>query len=107
MEIKQYQIVRVNLDPLAENESNKTEQCVVVSPNEMNRHLNTVMIAPVLTIPQKYPTRIRIKKANIHGRVALDQIMTIDRNRVTEMIDDCSRASIRKMKSIIREMLVA
>jgi mRNA interferase MazF len=106
MEIKQYQIVRVNLDPLAENASNKTEPCVVVSPDEMNRHLNTVMIAPVLTTPQKYPTRIRIKKANIQGRVALDQIMNINQKRITEVVDDCSRPSIRKIKSIIREMLV-
>jgi len=61
MEIKQYQIVLVNLDPTIGSEIKKTRPCVVISPNEMNKYLRTVVIAPMTTSSKNYPTKIKIK----------------------------------------------
>jgi len=64
MEIKQYQIILVNLEPAVGSEIKKTRPCVVISPDEMNNHLRTVVIAPMTTSSKNYPTRIEIKHDN-------------------------------------------
>ena len=64
MEIKQYQIILVNLDPTIGSEIKKTRTCLVISPNEMNKYLRTVEIAPKTTNSKMYPTRVEIKHDN-------------------------------------------
>jgi mRNA interferase MazF len=81
MEIKQYQIILVNLDPTIGSEIKKTRPCVVISPNEMNKYLRTIVIAPMTTNSKNYPTRVKVKHDNKTGRIVLDQIRTIDRQR--------------------------
>jgi mRNA interferase MazF len=106
MEVKQYEIIRVNLDPTIGSEIRKTRPCVVISPNEMNRHLRTVVIAPMTTNSKKYPTRVEIKHDHKIGWVIIDQIRTIDKDRIIKVLGRLSKPEIKEVKSIIKETFV-
>jgi mRNA interferase MazF len=106
MEIIQYDIVLVNLDPTVGSEIKKTRPCVVISPKEMNKHLNTVIISPMTTRSKNYPTRIKIKHNHKTGWIILDQIRTIDKQRIIKSFGHLNIREIKKVKSIIQEMLV-
>lgn len=79
MELNQYQVVLVNLDPTIGAETKKTRPCLIISPNEMNKYLKTIVIAPLTTNLKKYPTRVSINHNGSKGMVMLDQVRTIDR----------------------------
>ena len=106
MDITQYSIVIVNLDPTAGREIQKTRPCLVISPDEMNRHLQTIIVAPIKSSKRKYPTRIVIRKNKTSGMVAIDQIRTIDRSRVIKSVGKISKADIDECKQVIRETFV-
>ena len=106
MEITQYKIVLVNLDPTIGSEIKKTRPCVVISPDEMNRYLRTIVIAPMTTKSKKYPTRSKIKHEKKTGWIVLDQIRTIDKKRVLKVLGSASKSEIRKIKEIIKETFV-
>ena len=106
MEIEQYQIVLVNLNPTLGSEIKKTRPCVVISPNEMNRNLNTITIAPMTTSIKKYPSRVLVKHNGKKGSVVLDQIRTIDRQRVVKTLGAISDNEIQEIKLVIKEMFV-
>lgn len=106
MEITQYQIVLVNLDPTVGSEIKKTRPCVVVSPNEMNRHMNTIVVAPMTTSTRKYPTRVEVHHDKKKGVVAIDQIRTIDRQRVIGVLGKLTHPETIEVKRIIKEMFV-
>ena len=106
MELGQHQIVLVNLEPTIGSEIKKTRPCVVVSPDEMNRHIRTVIVAPMTTKSRSYPTRVRVKKQNESGWVVIDQLRTIDQQRIIKILGELSPVEINKTKRIIKEMLV-
>lgn len=106
MEVKQYQIVLVNLDSTMGSEIQKTRPCVIVSPNEINDHLRTVIIAPMTSTSRKYPTRVKIKHNNKEGWIVIDQIRTIDKIRVVKSFGSLTEKEIRECKRVIRETLV-
>ena len=106
MEVKQYQIVLVNLDPTLGSEIQKTRPCVIVSPNEINDNLRTVVIAPMTSASRKYPTRVKVKHNNQEGWVVIDQIKTIDKIRVVKKFGSLSEKEIRECKRVIRETFV-
>jgi mRNA interferase MazF len=106
MEVKQYQIVLVNLDPTLGSEIQKTRPCVIVSPNEINDNLRTVVIAPMTSVSRKYPTRVKVKHNNQEGWVVIDQIRTIDKIRVVKTFGSLSEKEIRECKRVIRETFV-
>jgi mRNA interferase MazF len=106
-EINQNDIVLVNLDPTKGSEMKKTRPCVVLSPNEMNRHLQTVVIAPLTTSSKSYPTRIEIKFRSTKGWIAIDQIRTIDRLRVVKRLGTLTEKEVQKVRSTIQETFVA
>ncbi|TVQ18300.1 MAG: type II toxin-antitoxin system PemK/MazF family toxin [Bacteroidetes bacterium] len=106
MELRQYQIVLVNLDPTIGSEIKKTRPCVIISPHEMNKYLNTVIIAPMTTQSKHYPTRVKINHDNKAGYVVLDQIRTIDKQRIIKAFDNLSGSEIEKVKKTIKELLV-
>ena len=106
MELKQYSIVLVNLDPTIGSEIKKTRPCVILSPNEINRFLNTIVVVPMTTNLKKYPTRIQVKHNNKKGMVAIDQIRTIDKSRIIKKFDRLTKSEIEKCKDIIRETFV-
>ena len=106
MEIKQYDLVLVNLDPTVGSEMQKTRPCLVVSPDEMNRHLQTIVIAPVTSSTKPYPTRVKITGKNTTGWVVLDQIRTIDKLRMIKVLGKLNSTEIEAIKSVIRETYV-
>jgi mRNA interferase MazF len=106
MEVKQYDIVLVNLDPTLGSEIQKTRPCVIVSPNEINDHLRTVVIAPMTSQSRNYPTRVKVKHNNQEGWVVLDQIRTIDKMRIVKKLGSLTEKEIRECKRVIRETFV-
>ena len=106
MEIKQYQIILVNLDPTIGSEIKKTRPCVIVSPDEMNKYLRTIVIAPMTTSSKNYPTRIEVKHDSKIGWIVLDQIRTIDKQRIIKSLGRLSKPEIKELKAIIKETFV-
>ncbi|RRO22143.1 type II toxin-antitoxin system PemK/MazF family toxin [Flavobacteriaceae bacterium 14752] len=106
MELKQYSIVLVNLDPTIGSEIKKTRPCVIISPNEINKFLKTIVVAPMTTNLKKYPTRIDVKHNGKNGMIAIDQIQTIDKSRILKIFDRLTKSEISNCKSIIKETFV-
>jgi len=99
----QYSIVLVNLDPTLGSEIKKTRPCIIISPNEMNFNINTVIIAPMTSKSKSYPTRIKIDD---NSYIVLDQIRTIDKQRIIKKLEELDIEIILQIKQIIKEMLV-
>jgi len=106
MELKQYSIILVNLDPTIGSEIKKTRPCVIISPNEINKFLKTIVVAPMTTNLKNYPTRIKVKHDEKKGMIAIDQIRTIDKSRILKIFNKLSRSEIQHCKDIIRETFV-
>ena len=106
MELSQYQIVLVNLDPTIGSEIKKTRPCVVISPNEMNKYLRTIIVAPMTTTSRKYPTRIEVKHDKKIGWIVIDQIRTIDKQRIIKVLGKLSRPETKEVKSIMKETFI-
>lgn len=106
MNITQYALVLVNLEPTIGSEIRKTRPCVVLSPDEMNQFLRTLVVAPVTSTTKNYPTRVRLKHPKVTGSIAIDQIRTIDRQRVIRVLGKLSPAAIAECKAVIREAYV-
>jgi mRNA interferase MazF len=106
MELNQYVIILVNLDPTQGSEIKKTRPCVIISPNEMNHHLNTLIIAPMTSNINIYPTRVAVFHNEIKGSIALDQIRTIDKSRVIRVLGKLNNLEIKGLKLVIKNMLV-
>ena len=106
MELNQYHIVLVNLDPTMGSEMKKTRPCVIISPNEMNKHLQTIVVAPMTSASKAYPTRVEVNHNKTSGWLVIDQIRTIDRTRIIKVLGTLSDKEVRKVKSIIQETYV-
>lgn len=106
MGISQYIIILVSLDRGEGAEIRKTRPCVVISPDEMNMHLQTIVVAPMTTTSRNYPTRVRVRHDQKTGWIVVDQIQTIDRRRILRVLGDLSNSEIRKLKKVIRETYV-
>jgi mRNA interferase MazF len=104
--LKQYQIVIVNLDPTVGSEIKKTRPCVILSPDEMNTPLNTVIIAPVTSRSKPYPTRVEIEVRKHQSWVVLDQIRTIDKKRIVKKGDSLKKREIGRIKEVLKETLI-
>lgn len=104
--VKQYDIFWVILDPTVGKEIKKTRPCLVISPNEMNRHLATVLIAPLTSTVKKFPFRVNCIINSKHGSIVLDQIRCVDKIRLGKKISTLSGNSIVDVKKTISEMLV-
>ena len=106
MDLKQYNIVLVNLDPTMGSEMKKTRPCVIISPNEMNKYLNTIVIAPMTSSSKNYPTRLEINHDDKKGWIVLDQIRTVDRQRIIKNLGNLTEKEIVRIKEILRETFV-
>ena len=106
MEVKQYQIVLVNLDPTLGSEIQKTRPCVIISPNEINDNLRTVIIAPMTSASRKYPTRVKVRHNSQEGWVVIDQIRTVDRKRIFKFLCELTEKEISNVKSVLKETFV-
>ncbi len=106
MVIEQYDVYLVSLDPALGHEIKKSRPCLVISPNEMNYSIQTVLIAPMTTKSRNYPTRIGVKFRGKSGWVVLDQIRAVDQVRLVKRLGSIENNTIRKVKSVLQEMLV-
>ena len=106
MVINQYEIYWVDLNPTVGHEIKKVRPCVVLSPNEMNFNIDTVIIAPMTTKSRNYPTRIKIDFEKKIGWIVLDQIRAIDKIRLKEKASNLREIEIIKIKSVLKEMLI-
>ena len=106
MVIKQYAIVLVNLEPTIGHEIKKSRPCIVISPMELNDNLATVMIAPMTTKSHAYPSRVPLTFAGKNGWIVLDQIRTIDKQRIIRHLGQANPATVDLIKRVVKEMLV-
>jgi mRNA interferase MazF len=106
MKISQYDIVLVNLDPTIGSEIRKTRPCVVISPDEINHNLSTIVIAPMTSKSRRYPTRVKVLHNDTEGFVVIDQIRTIDKRRIVKKFDTLNNAEIKMVKEVIKETFV-
>ena len=94
----------VGLDPTTGSEIRKTRPCVIVSPDELNRHLRTVIVAPMTTGGQAYPWRVPCRFQNRSGFVALDQLRTVDTERLVRRLGRLSPVTLGQVQGILQEM---
>lgn len=106
MELSQYMIVLVNLDPIVGSEVQKTRPCVIISPNEMNIYLNTIVIVPMASSLKKYPTRVPVKHNGKKEMIAIEQIRTIDKLRIIKTFEKLTATEIASCKAILKETFV-
>lgn len=102
----QYDVYLINLDPTIGHEIKKTRPCLIISPDEMNDNLQTVIIAPMTTKSHDYPTRIRVDFQHKTGWIVLDQIRTVDKKRLAKRLGAIDGRIVQRVKSAIKEMLV-
>jgi len=100
IDFNQYEIVIVNLDPIVGHEIKKTRPCVIISPNEMNKYLATIVVCPITSQSKKYPTRVEFNLEGIPNWVVVDQIRTIDKTRVIKTINILNKESSEILKSV-------
>src|ERR1700682_5977365 len=98
------QVWLVSLDPTQGSEIQKTRPCLIVSPDEMNRHLRTIIIAPMTTVTRPYPTRVAVRFHGKRGQVVLDQLRAIDRQRLVRRLGDISAKTAQEVSTTLVEM---
>lgn len=104
MPVKRFEVYLVALDPAVGHEIQKTRPCVIVSPDEMNRHIQTVIVAPMTTAKRDYPSRVPCTFENKSGQIVLDQLRTVDRKRLVRNLGEINRQARSKVLQIIQEM---
>jgi mRNA interferase MazF len=104
MVVKRFDVYLVNLDPTVGSEIKKTRPCLVISPDEMNRWIRTVIIAPMTTKGQPYPTRVPCQFQGKQGQVVLDQIRTADKSRLVQKLGRVDKSTQREVLVTIAEM---
>ena len=104
--INQYDVFLISLDPTIGHEIKKTRPCLVISPNEMNHTIRTVIIAPMTTKSRGYPTRIPVQFEGKTGWIVLDQIRTVDSLRLIKKLGSITKKEMIQVKAVIKEMLV-
>jgi mRNA interferase MazF len=105
-EIRQYEVYWISLDSTQGSEMAKTRPCVVVSPNEMNQFLRTVVIVPITSTIKTHPWRVQCMISDKQGSVATDQIKVVDRNRINSRICILSKTEISELKDVLQRMLI-
>ena len=86
MVVNRFDVYLINLDPTVGYEIKKTRPCLIVSPDEMNRHIRTVIVAPMTAAGKEYPTRISCTFKKKKGQIVIDQIRTIDKSRLIKRL---------------------
>jgi mRNA interferase MazF len=101
---RRFEIWLVGLDPTIGAEMRKTRSCVVVSPDEMNRFIRTVIVAPMTSADRPYPSRVPIVSGGRTGSVALDQLRTVDKNRLLKHLGTCDAPTAERICEALLRM---
>ena len=99
-----FDVYLVNLDPTVGSEIRKRRPCLVISPDEMNQHVRTVIVAPMTTKGPAYPTRVGCRFQGKQGQVVLDQLRTVDRQRLFKKLGRLDRRTGIRMLDVLQEM---
>ena len=102
--VRRFDVYLVNLDPTLGSEIKKTRPCVVVSPDEMNRHIRTVIVAPMTSTRREYPSRVNITFQRRRGQVVLDQIRTADKSRLVKKLGRLPETRAREVAGALVDM---
>jgi mRNA interferase MazF len=104
MEVNRFDVFLISLDPTLGHEIKKTRPCVVVSPDEMNHHIGTVIVAPMTSRGRNYPTRVSCSFQKVTGQVVLDQIRTVDKIRLVKRLGALSPTVADQILAVLNEM---
>jgi len=104
MVVKRFDVYLISLDPTIGSEIKKTRPCLIISPDEMNRYINTVIIAPMSTKGRAYPTRVVCKFQGKQGQIVLDQIRTVDKMRLVKRLGRIDVSTQSRVLTILGEM---
>lgn len=102
--ISRFEVFLVSLDPTQGHEIRKTRPCVVISPDEMNHHIGTAIVAPMTTKGRDYPTRIPLVFQRKKGQIVLDQIRTVDKTRLAKHLGKLDKATAARVLVVLQEM---
>ena len=104
MEVNRFDVFLVSLDPTLGHEIKKTRPCAIISPDEMNHHIGTVIIAPMTGKGRDYPTRVNCTFQRINGQVVLDQIRTVDKTRLVKKLGQLSTSTADQVLAVLNDM---
>lgn len=104
MAVNRFEVYLVNLDPTVGAEIRKTRPCLIISPDEMNHHIRTAIVAPMTTRGRNYPTRVACRFKGKEGEVALDQIRAVDQNRLIKKLGRLDGKTAAMVLSVLDEM---
>lgn len=104
MRVNRFEVYLINLDPTQGSEIKKTRPCLVISPNEMNHFITTVIVAPMTTKGRDYPTRVACEFQEKRGQIVLDQIRTVDKSRLIRKLGKIDKNSQSEVLAILTEM---
>jgi mRNA interferase MazF len=104
MVISRFEVYLVNLDPTQGREIRKSRPCLIVSPDEMNQYIGTVIVAPMTTKGRAYPTRVPVTFQGKKGQIVLDQVRTIDKSRLIKQLGKIDKNTSQKVLEILSEM---
>lgn len=104
MVANRFDVYLTNLDPTVGSEIQKTRPCLIISPDEMNRHIRTVIAAPMTSATKDYPTRVNCVFKKKEGQIVLDQIRTIDKTRLVKKIGSIDSKTQMEVISVLQRM---
>ena len=104
MVVKRFDVYLVNLDPTVGSEIRKARPCLIISPDEMNRHIATVIVAPMTTKGRDYPTRVHCRFQEKTGQVVLDQLRTVDKVRLVQKLGRIDKETQEEVLSLLAEI---
>ncbi len=104
MALNRFEVYLVNLDPTIGSEIQKTRPCLIVSPDEMNHNIRTIIVAPMTTKGQAYPSRVACRFKGKDGQVVLDQLRTVDRARLTRKLGRLDSKTSDLVLEVLQEM---
>ncbi len=104
MVVKRFEVHLVNLDPTIGSEIQKTRPCLIISPDEMNRFIKTVIVAPMTSQGTAYPTRVKCKFQGKQGQIVLDQIRTVDKMRLVRKLGKVDKQTQQEVLAAVGEM---
>ncbi len=104
--VNKFEVYLVSLDPTLGSEIKKTRPCVIISPDEMNKYLKTVIVAPMTSTIRQYPSRVNLTFQKVKGQVVLDQIRTVDKRRLVKKIGTLQFATAQKVTATLQEIFI-
>ncbi len=101
---RRFEVHLISLDPTKGSEIRKTRPCLIISPDEMNKHIRTIIIAPMTSTIKNYPTRVTTTFQGKKGQIVIDQIRTVDKSRLIKKLGSISSSAEEKVLSVLQEM---